>query len=205
MKKFLLIFTFFYWMVLQKSNAQNRYVDTIASFRNAYKEDFVKEPRSPLKAKDTSFLRFYPAQKDYCVFAKLQMVPNAETFEMLTHNGKKQSYRLYAIAHFVLLGKKCQLHIYQNMRLVAQPEHQNHLFLPFNDLTNYETTYGGGRYLDLSTIDIRDGQLKIDFNKCYNPYCAFKEGYSCPIPPVENRLKLRIEAGEKLFAGKVAE
>ena len=69
------------------------------------------------------------------------------------------------------------------------------LFLPFQDSS--ADSYGGGRYLDIRTGDIRDGKLVLDFNRCYNPYCAYKEGYSCPIPPVENRLPVAIEAGEK--------
>ena len=74
-----------------------------------------------------------------------------------------------------------------------------HLFIPFNDGTNYDHTFGGGRYIDLSTTDITGNKYLLDFNKCYNPYCAFAEGFSCPIPPDENHLSLCIFAGEKMF------
>jgi uncharacterized protein (DUF1684 family) len=73
------------------------------------------------------------------------------------------------------------------------------LFVPFKDRTNYDATYGGGRYIDLSTKDIVNGRILLDFNKCYNPYCAFADGFNCPIPPDENSLPIEIAAGEKTF------
>jgi uncharacterized protein (DUF1684 family) len=188
-----------------KANAQFNYNDSIKLFQKDYKTAFIIEERSPLKKADTGYIRFFPIDQHYRVRASISIVANQDEFEMITHNGKKKRYRHYAIAKFVLEGQTYQLHLYQSLQLLQQNAYQKHLFLPFNDLTNYETTYAGGRYLDLSTEDIHNGTLVIDFNKCYNPYCAFKEGYSCPIPPVENRLNIRIEAGEQLFAGKVSE
>ena len=60
-------------------------------------------------------------------------------------------------------------------------------------------SYGGGRYLDLRMKEIEGDKIYLDFNKAYNPFCAFSAGYSCPIPPKENHLKVAIEAGEKNF------
>ncbi|MFT4762129.1 MAG: hypothetical protein ACI9LN_004113, partial [Saprospiraceae bacterium] len=65
--------------------------------------------------------------------------------------------------------------------------------------TNSETTYGGGRYLDFKTTDIVDGKMTIDFNKTYNPWCHYSDGYNCPIPPKENHLEVEIVAGERNF------
>lgn len=202
MKKLL---AFFIFILLAKFATAQTLADDVAAFRKNYKEDFIREARSPLKAKDTGFLRFYPVDVNFAVWASLQLTPDAPTFDMLTHSGKKQVYRQYAIATFVLNTKAYKLCIYQSMNLIKNVEHQFHLFLPFNDLTNYETTYAGGRYIDLESTNIQHGKIWIDFNKAYNPYCAFKDGYSCPIPPTENRLKIRIEAGEQLFAGTVEE
>lgn len=198
----------FFWCLVTavcaviNSQAQS-YSDSIAAFRKNYKEDFIKEERSPLKGKDTAFLRFYPVKKEYRLQATVALTPDAPTFDMMTHSGKKQVYRQYAMATFVWKGKKYTVSIYQNMNLIQKEQFRKHLFLPFNDLTNYETTYAGGRYIDLSTDDIVNGTITIDFNKCYNPYCAYAGGYSCPIPPQENKLQLRIEAGEQLFAGPI--
>ncbi|WP_192347263.1 DUF1684 domain-containing protein [Algoriphagus sp. Y33] len=67
------------------------------------------------------------------------------------------------------------------------------LFLPFTDQTNGGETYGGGRYMGL-TIPTGD-TIELDFNKAYNPYCAYASGYACPIPPKENDLEVPIRAG----------
>ena len=70
-------------------------------------------------------------------------------------------------------------------------------FLPFADATTGRETYGAGRYLEVAVQE--DGMHLVDFNHAYNPYCAYNPRWSCPIPPVENRLKVPIRAGEKLF------
>ncbi|HEX6333812.1 MAG TPA: DUF1684 domain-containing protein, partial [Flavisolibacter sp.] len=87
---------------------------------------------------------------------------------------------------------------YQSQNLL-NTEYRNHLFLPFTDATTGKTTYEVGRYIDLQITDIREGWVTIDFNKAYNPYCAYTSGYNCPIPPAENRLPVAIEAGEKSY------
>ncbi|HXV72967.1 MAG TPA: DUF1684 domain-containing protein [Acidimicrobiia bacterium] len=70
-------------------------------------------------------------------------------------------------------------------------------FLPFRDSTSGKTTYGAGRYLDLEPND--DGTVTIDFNYAYNPSCVYGDGFSCPLPPVNNWLQVPIEAGEKSY------
>jgi len=79
-------------------------------------------------------------------------------------------------------------------------EYKDHLFIPFTDATSGEETYESGRYIDLEIKDITNENVLIDFNKAYNPYCAYVSGkYNCPIPPNENRLIVAIRAGEKSF------
>ena len=70
-------------------------------------------------------------------------------------------------------------------------------FLPFRDATSGSETYGAGRYLDIDPN--ADGTVTIDFNLAYNPYCAYDDAYSCPLPPSENWLSVPIEAGEKNY------
>ena len=72
-------------------------------------------------------------------------------------------------------------------------EYKNHLFLPFTDLSNGEKSYTGGRFIDLEIPN--SDVIVIDFNKAYNPYCAYSPDYSCPIPPAENHLNVNILAG----------
>jgi len=109
---------------------------------------------------------------------------------MPTSTDRLPIYKQYGIAIFTIDGVEYTLSVFQNLK------HKTSLFLPFYDLTSGETTYGGGRYLDLPIQ--RGKKIKIDFNKAYHPYCAYNDGYSCPIPPSENRLDVEILAGIKL-------
>ncbi len=74
------------------------------------------------------------------------------------------------------------------------------LWLVFGDATNGRETYGGGRFLYTPAPDA-DGTLLFDFNRAYNPPCVFSRFATCPLPPVQNRLSLRIEAGEQAWSG----
>ena len=83
---------------------------------------------------------------------------------------------------------------------MAIDQYKNHLFLPFTDVTTRVETYESGRYIDLETSEIVNNEVVIDFNKAYNPFCAYVSGvYNCPIPPKENRLSVAIRAGEKTY------
>jgi|ERR1044071_192869 uncharacterized protein (DUF1684 family) len=178
------------------------YRDSIAFHRQHYKEEFITEERSPLKGNDTAFLRFFEPDKRFKVEATLKATPEAKDFEMPTYSGKKKLYRQYGLLIFRLKNKTCSLQVFQSQALIKDQKYKDHLFVPFTDLTTYEETYGGGRYIDLSLADLQAGKIIIDFNKAYNPYCAYAGGYNCPIPPRENRLPLAITAGEKLYGKK---
>jgi uncharacterized protein len=121
---------------------------------------------------------------------------------MQTHSGKIKKYYVYGFVNFTLNLKKYKLNVYQSETLLSVDSLKDYLFLPFTDLTNYKTTYGGGRYIDLDINKIVNNKIEIDFNKCYNPYCAFGAGYSCPIPPKENDLPIAIPVGEKNYRKK---
>ena len=178
--------------------AQNHKIQ-IAEFRKGYMDDFLKDPRSPLKQEDLQYLRFYDADSTYRVTAKAELLTNQTPFVIPAFDGTQKQYVRYALLSFTLNDKALQLTIYKSIALSANPAFSNYLFLPFNDTTNGKETYGGGRYIDLTTKDIKNGSIVIDFNKAYNPYCAFASGYSCPKPPDENNLDIAIAAGEKNF------
>lgn len=177
----------------------DKYAEKIAAHRQHYKEEFLTEKNSPLKVVDTGYLRFYEPDEKYKVSAEVVITKDAVPFKIQTHNKKEKDYKEYAVLKFKLKGKNLELHAYQNVNWEKSKEHKNLLFIPFTDNTNNKETYGGGRYIDLSIEDIQSGRIELDFNKSYNPYCAFAEGYSCPIPPRENSLNIPIKAGEKLF------
>ena len=179
------------------------YQKEIKDFRKEYKSNFNKEAHSPLKGKQLRDMRFYAPDSTYRVIADVQYIDNAKPVIFTTSSGENKEYLPYIYLDFSLQGKTNRLIAYKSIKLRMIDAYKNYLFLPFNDATNGEETYGGGRYLDLSTADISDkNQLIIDFNKAYNPYCSYSAGYSCPIPPMENRLDIAIEAGEKNYAGE---
>ena len=84
-------------------------------------------------------------------------------------------------------------------RLDALGDEEGGLFFVFGDLTNGKETYGAGRFLD--TEAVKDGKVVVDFNTAYNPPCAFTAFATCPLPPAQNKLAVRVEAGEKKVAG----
>lgn len=179
------------------------YEQDILQWQRHYKEAFLEDARSPLKAKDTGFLRFYPVSKTWLRKVRVLMTPDAPAIDMATHAGTTKRYRPYAKFIFTSPDRRGrQYDTLTAFERVNLPKDDTvlgkSLFLPFNDETNGEDTYGGGRYLDLQKSDIKGSEFALDFNKAYNPWCVFATGYSCPIPPVENRLGMRIAAGEKL-------
>lgn len=179
--------------------AQEGYKKTIKQHRNYYRYEFLQNPNTPLDRRGIKKIRFFKADTLYRVEATLTLLENQESFDMPTLNGGKKEFIKYALATFEIQGDTLELVIYQSMRSLQLPQFRNSLFLPFKDMTNEVESYGGGRYLDLSAKNIKNNKIILDFNKAYNPYCAYKTGWSCPIPPKENHLELGILAGEKIY------
>lgn len=148
---------------------------------------------------DKKLLSFYPVSKDYCVKANFIKSEKSKWFLMDASGPIKQQYRVFGILHFTINNTALQLTVYQSKSLLNSEKYKEHLFIPFTDKTSGLETYGGGRYIDLNISDIIDNGFTIDFNKAYNPYCAYAAGYSCPIPPKENDLPVSVYAGEKNF------
>ena len=176
----------------------------VNEYREKYKADFLEEERSPFygKEEDLKHLQFYKPKKKYRVECSFQRTPKEESFDMATYSGKTKKFVKYGILSFKLNGEDLQLAVYQNLMLQKMEQYKDYLFLPFMDQTNGQTTYGGGRYFDIMIGDIKDDKLILDFNTCYNPYCAFSDGYNCPVPPKENHLEVAIKAGEKMYGKK---
>lgn len=116
---------------------------------------------------------------------------------MKTTTDEESDERIFGVLSFQLKGRNHQLNVYQGKELMTTEGFEDYLFLPFLDDTNGETSYAGGRYLDLRIP--KNDLIILDFNEAYNPYCAYNERYSCPIVPRENYIPLKIEAGIKAF------
>lgn len=124
-------------------------------------------------------------------------VEKAKPFELPTYSGVTRTYIVHSDLSCLYKGQTILLKLYKNITQPINPLYKNNLFLPFKDHTNGETTYGGGRYINLYETEIQNEKIIIDFNKCYNPWCAYSDGYNCPIPPKENHIEMEILAGEK--------
>lgn len=179
------------------SQDQSAYVNEIKKERED-KERFMRtSPESPFAENPQSFkqLNYYPPDIRYKVTADLTTIQNKKTVLLATNDGREQRYIEYAYAEFDLDGYHNKLLI---LEVVDMGPFRGKLFLAFGDETSAVETYGAGRYLDVNKVP-GSNTLTLDFNKAYNPYCAYIEKYSCPFPPTENLLKVAINAGEKIY------
>ncbi len=161
-------------------------------FRKQKDDFFKRDPYSPLtpeQRRDFKGLTYYPENPALRIVTTIEEFKEKQPVTMITSTGSVQDYLKYGQFTFDVNGEQATLQVYQD------PQH-GHFFLPFVDATAGET-YEAGRYLEIDPEP--DGQFLIDFNMAYSPYCAYNPNWSCPIPPKENRLKVRIEAGEKKF------
>ncbi|APU69043.1 DUF1684 domain-containing protein [Christiangramia flava] len=169
-------------------------------FQKELNEGYANPETSPLDKedlKDFKELEFYEIDPDYVVQASFVRTPMESPFTMKTSTDREPVYVKYGEVYFTLKGKEYQLNVYQGLELQKDPDYYDYLFLPFTDLTNGRTTYGNGRYLDLRIPE--SDSIELDFNKAYNPYCAYSSKYSCPIPPAENDLDTEILAGVQAY------
>lgn len=196
--KALVIGSLFFMSAAAKVSGQT-YRDSILEYRKKYISELTVEAGGPLKASQTKNVTFFPPDRSYCVWADFKETPGTQPFLVPTHSGKSKPYKEYGTLSFRIHDSAYVLHVYQSMELLKNPKYKSYLFLPFKDMTNYDLTYGGGRYIDLMLDDVSTGRVLLDFNKAYNPYCAYVDGFSCPIPPDENRLHVEIPVGEKVF------
>jgi uncharacterized protein (DUF1684 family) len=165
----------------------------LSDFRREKDEFFGSHPQSPLTPGQQSLfegLSYYDENPPLALAVNPEPFEQPETIHMQTSTGDVAEYQRWARIHFEIDGEASALTIYRDA-------HGESLFLPFQDANAGGETYGAGRYLDVHATG--DGRLLVDFNYAYNPYCAYNERWSCPIPPAENRLSVAIEAGEKVF------
>lgn len=183
-----------------ENQAQNDYITKIKLHRDSINASFKDSSTSILDKKyqnQFTELAFYPVNEKFRVKAKFKAIKKAKVFEMKTTTKRLPLYKAYGKLYFEIAGKALELTVYQSQDLKNKDGYEDYLFIPFTDLTSGEESYGGGRYLDLRIKDLEDPI--IDFNLCYNPYCNYNSKYSCPIPPAENFLDVKIEAGVKAF------
>lgn len=178
------------WMCAQT------YADDIVRYRVSLNEQYMSNDHSPLKEEDRSWFDghgFFPIDDAFRFDAEYILIEDGKVFEMKTSTDRLPLYKPYAIARFSYQGNTHELTLYQNVEYSKKPGYRDYLFLPFKDITNGETSYGAGRFIELKMSNT--DRIVIDFNRSFNPLCAYNDKYSCPIPPKENHLKFAVNAG----------
>lgn len=170
--------------------------ERLHTYRIEKDEEFRDAPSSPLLPEDRpSFegLEYWDPDPKYRLVGPLEVYSQREPFEITTTTGKLRPCEKYGRVRFELDGKPLALQVYRLLDAGEDPG----LFLPFTDRTTGRETYPAGRYVELEGE--AGGVYVLDFNKAYNPLCAYgnPEEYQCPVTPRENRLDVRIEAGER--------
>jgi uncharacterized protein (DUF1684 family) len=193
-KRFNFLFISFI-LFFQNTAAQNKtYRDSILS----YQQNYIST-HEVVDKDDRKYIHFYDIDKRYCIIASLERITDTKGFEMNTSSGVKQKYFQYGLLTFKLHDSLMHLFVYQSASLMRQEKYKDYLFVPFGDATSGFESYGGGRYIEFYIADVKNNQVVLDFNKAYNPYCAYTTGYNCPLPPKENLLHIPIAAGEKNY------
>ncbi|QSQ22493.1 DUF1684 domain-containing protein [Pyxidicoccus parkwayensis] len=130
----------------------------------------------------------YPANAAWRVDARFEPAETPRTIQVPNVLGTEEAMKVPGTLVFTVNGKEYKL---------TPVEEDDKLFIIFADETNRDATYGAGRFLYADAP--KDGHVVLDFNRAYNPPCAFTRFATCPLPPRGNRLAVRVEAGEKRY------
>jgi hypothetical protein len=166
-------------------------MNELEAVRLAKDEFFARDPHSPLTADQKARfagLEYFAENGDLRLEVVAQALPEAGPVQLQTSTGGIQTYTRVGRFDFRVENQEARLTIFEG---------PTGLFLPFVDALAGEQTYPAGRYLDPEPLP--GGRYLVDFNLAYNPYCAYNANWSCPLTPFENRIKVPIRAGEKVF------
>jgi uncharacterized protein (DUF1684 family) len=181
-------------LVYGNLTGQKPYTQELKTFQEAYMAN-----HEVVKGKDKKYFRFFPIEASYKINGAFEKLNDSIGFTMKTSGTITKHYFKYGTVTFSLKDTALQLFVYQSKDLMKTDQYKDYLFIPFTDLTTGDEAYGSGRYLDFTIDSIKNNLLALDFNKAYNPYCAYATGFRCPIPPRENYLPVAVRAGEKVF------
>ena len=163
----------------------------LTDFRKMKDDFFAQDGQSPLTtAQKKAFkgLKYFPLNPELDLVVTIVEFPDKQQVEMQTSTGDIQVYERFGKFTFTVDDQTAELTIFSS---------DSGYFLPFVDNLAGKETYPAGRYLEPEPLE--NGRFRVDFNLAYNPYCAYNEYWSCPLTPFENRLKIPIRAGEKLY------
>lgn len=157
--------------------------------------DASSSPIPPDEREEFEGLSYYPVNGDYRFEVQLRDQDETHRVTVGTSTDGNREYVRWGEFHVTVDGERVALQAYR-----SEPRDDD-LWVPFRDATSGDETYGSGRYLDLEPDEHRtdDGKWVLDFNRAYNPTCAYSDLYECPLPPTENWLDVRVEAGERSY------
>jgi uncharacterized protein len=162
--------------------------------RNKKDAGFASAENSPIPAADRGKLlplKYFPPDPSYAIPAAFVPAAVRTHVQTPTSAGKIRDMEIVGRLEFTIGGKSLSL-----VALTEPGTPPDRLFIPFSDLTSGTETYSAGRYLDIERS--KTGIYIVDFNRAFNPYCAYNHDFDCPYPPRENRLPLPIRAGERM-------
>jgi len=163
----------------------------LVEFRAEKDEFFASHHQSPLtpqQKQDFHGLVYFPENTALRLEVMVEVFSKLETVSIQTTGGDPQLYKRFGRFKFLVEGQPAELTIYAS---------DDGYFLPFVDILAGSETYPAGRYVEVN--ELSGGKFLVDFNLAYNPYCAYNDHWSCPLTPAENRIKVPIRAGEKMF------
>jgi len=198
---------YYYWILLYlitalpttSTSAQN-YTENLMMERSRAKIALTEGNRAPLKSDELIYIRHFQPDSTWLIQGLVELIGDTTSIPFQTSSGKIKYFEKRALIRFQRGNEEFRLTAYRNVKDRGNPESEASLFIPFTDRSNGDSTYEGGRYINASANDIKEGKLLVDFNRCYNPYCAYSSGFNCPVPPAENRLSIAIPVGAKSFA-----
>jgi uncharacterized protein (DUF1684 family) len=192
-----------------KKKVDAEYLQEIENYRRQIDSTFRFDPNSPFnRDKSVKFtgLKYFEVNPDFVFKSKLYRYAIPETVIVLGTKGEERTQIKYGYFQFQYKGKTYKINVYKypEKEIKEGKEYlRNYLAVWFRDLTTGNETYEVGRYLDVDEESPDPDYLyTLDFNKAYNPYCAYTPIYSCAIPREEDFINLRIEAGEKKYHDK---
>ena len=187
-----IVFSFVSLMMYSLSGDEEAYIASIKSDRQTYYNDLINNSRGPFADVDSVHeLDFFEPNPKFRIKAKVNLNSYPDKTTIVSTDGTKKTYLHLANLEFKLNDSTYSLALFRNENNIAD------YFLPFKDATNTISTYGSGRYLPINFAG--ETEVEIDFNRAFNPYCAYNNKYACPIPPSQNTLSIKIEAGEKVY------
>lgn len=173
----------------------------IGQYRDDQLQALSQSAGGPVATENLVYVNYFPFNSEFDVVATVEYLNNESSFRMPTSDGTSKEFKRFALLHMTLQGVEFALPVYENASLFQSKAQSNYLFFPIMDLTTGDSSYESGRYIDIKRQDIKDGKVRIDFNKAYNPYCAYSSGYRCPQPSKENFINLAIPVGEAKYTG----